>query len=369
MSLLSRNLNIRNIPDRTELFRTLTSAGFEVPDVVLDYAIEQLTDDWLELKTLDLVSLQIGRASNHAIDLFTWAKVLQLLYEVRDHEYIEEQFRRLRLRSHEKLDTILVILVAGRYHERGFEIAFEPNISASTDLIVCRNPNRLYLEIKRENLQEHKRHQRMLHLGSSISDRAARGLKDWLTEKRLRIEIKLSRLFSDSHVDNVVQEVERKAKSSLGSTEERLSSVPGSAMIVLPSETPFFYAKGIHSAVVRVEKAGEPVQLFAPASMPVRCTFEAHPNLQALGNRIGQAGKQLKRDLDRDLNADGFVVMELAFGGDVACKAIETRFWSRLPIRCWGVTLISRPGFVIPRSDLSNDQIEVMKIAAPDGKI
>lgn len=317
------------------------------------------------MKTLDICPLQIGGGSVHAIQLPIWAQILQILYDLRNVKNIQEQIRRLRLRSHEKIDTILVFLVAGRYHRRDFGITFEPNGRASSDLLVRHDSYRIYIEVKRENRQEHNRQRRMQSLGGEISDRVATHLKQWLKQNELRIEIKLSKLFGDGHVGQVVQEVEAKVKAASVGTEEPLASVTGSKMLLLSRSEAFHYAKGFHTGVVRIEKPGAPVPAFAPTSMPVRCTFDSHPNLDALGQRIREAGRQLSKDLNNDIRADGLVVLECS-GGNEACGAVQKRFWSRLPPRCLGVTLISNPGFVIPRSDLKTKQMELLEIAGID---
>jgi hypothetical protein len=367
MFILQRNLDVRNPEDRLELFRVLAPAGIKMEEAAISFALDHLSDDWFELKSLDLCPLVVTKTGSiHALQVSEWARLLQFLYEFRNHANIGEQIRRLCLRSHEKLDTILVVLVAGRYHRRNFDVTFEPKGIASTDLLLCRNPYRFYVEIKRENPTKHQRQQRMLKVSGSVSDGADRILRPWLKEHGLRIEVKFSRLFSDDHVPQVIREMELNAKAGTSGIEKPLASVRGSTMILLPRKADFFYERGMHSGVVRAEQAGTPVQAFAPESMLVRCTFDAHPNLQALGKRIKEAGRQLARDLAKEPEAGGFIVAESLFGGEESCKAIQTRFWRRLPERCWGVTLISYPGYVVPRSDLTRDQIELLTYAAID---
>jgi hypothetical protein len=366
MPILHHNYDLRKRNDREELLPLLASAGIKIDEAAIQFSLDHLTEDWFQIPALDSCPLRITKSgSMHAIHVHQWARLLQYLYEFRNHTNIEEQVRRLCLRSHEKLDTILVVLVAGRYHRRKFEVIFEPNGKASTDLLLSRERYRLYAEIKRENPSEHRRQQRIQSVSGSVCGRADRLLRQWLKEKQLRVEIKLSKLFADNHVDKVVKEIEEKAKTLTVRTEAQLASVAGSRIIVLPRSANLFYEKGIHTGQVIVEKAGTPVQI-APENMLVQCIFDARPNLIALGERLREAGKQLARDLSGDQNTDGLVVMESLFGGDEACKAIQTRFWSRLPQRCWGVTLLSNPGYVVPRSDLSAEQIEVLKHAAFD---
>src|SRR5438876_7265171 len=114
MPLLTRNFDVRSSEDRQELLRILASTGTYIEESAIEFAIAQLTDDWFGLKTLDICPLVITKSGSFgAIHIFEWATLLRYLYEFRNHKRIEDQIRRLRLSSHEKIDTILVILVAG----------------------------------------------------------------------------------------------------------------------------------------------------------------------------------------------------------------------------------------------------------------
>ncbi len=367
MPLLKRNLDIRQNDDRNELLSVLALAGIDISEAAIDFALASLTDDWFILNTLDTCTLLTTKSeSRHGIHISEWARTLQCLYEFRNYENIQEQIRRLCIAAHEKLDTILVFSIARRYRRRNFEVTFDPNGHASVDLLVCRHPYRFYIEVKRENLYEHRRQKRMLSVGGTISDRVGADLKNWLVENDARVEIRLSKLFSDAHIEKVIREVEAKARNRNVGTEKQLASVPGSTMAVLQRSSSFFYEKGVHTGVVRVERAGKPVQVFAPESIPVRCTFDARPNLQSLGKRLALASKQLRRDLGGDPAADGFIVLESLLATAEVCEAIRCRFWQRLPERCWGIALISNPSYVFPRVDLRTEQIEVLGYAAID---
>jgi hypothetical protein len=357
-----RNLDLRNPNDRVELENILPSAGIKIDRPAMDYLLAELSEDWLKLNAFDSCSLTTGKGHS-GIGLAQWGKLIQCLYEFREHAGIQEQLRRLCLSSHEKLDTALVISVACRYRQLGYEVRFEPNGHGSSDLFIARQPDRLYLEIKRENPQEHQRQQRIQSVAALICSGVREELKDWLSQNDARIEVMFSKLFSDDHSRRVVREIVEKSKRAVLGTEDQLECLRGSSMILLPRESDAFYEKGSHHALITIEKAGTPVEL-SLKNMPVRCTFENRANLQALGERLRKAGRQLGRDLNGDLSANGFIVLETVLGGQEACAAIEKRFWSRLPDRCWGVTLISHPGFVIPRSDLTQAQIEIMKASA-----
>jgi hypothetical protein len=203
MALLAGNLDIRKSEDRTTAIECLRSAGIVLDQSALGYALEHLTDDWFELNGFDLCSLRIGSKASEAISLVEWAHVIQALYEFRKMPNIMRQVQRLRVKSHEKRDTALVILVARRYHRRGFTITFEPFGQCSTDLLITNGPNRLYVEVKRENLQEHRRMNRIRELGPRISAKTTERLQDWLSERGLRIEVKLLGLFSGSSPKSV----------------------------------------------------------------------------------------------------------------------------------------------------------------------
>jgi len=293
--------------------------------------------------------------------------VIQGVHDFRHHKNFDTQIHRLRIPSHEKLDTALVLLVARRYLQRGFSVVFEPFGEGSTDLLISCQTYRLYIEIKRENPREHRRLLRMQEIGNLVNGGVDVALRDWLQQHELRLEVRISKLFSNPHAQTFVEEICASAMRIAVGVETELGSVSGSKLIVLPKAAEFFYRKGLHAGVVRVEVAGTPVPIFAPASSPIRCTFGLESNLKALGKRIREAGKQLARDLKRDAQASGFVVLECMFGGEEqVVDAIQKRFWSRLPERSWGVTLVSPRNWVIPRSDLSAAQVELLSYAAID---
>src|SRR5258708_6013439 len=118
MGFLKRNLELANEIDRRELLDVLQPANINLEASHIDFAFNHLSADWFKLDTLDSCSLQTGK-SNYAIDLVRWARTLQALYEFRNHSGIKEQIRRLCIRSHERIDTILVLRVAMRYKRRG----------------------------------------------------------------------------------------------------------------------------------------------------------------------------------------------------------------------------------------------------------
>lgn len=364
MAILARNLNLSTVEDQRTLLEQLTAAGVALDPAVLQHALTVLSEDWLQLAG-DMCSLKVGTKHSETVSLTTWLNIIYALYDFRHHKDFATQVHRLRIPSHEKLDTALVVLIARRYHLRGFAIMFEPFGSGSTDLLLSRDAYRLYAEVKRENLVEHRRLLRMQELGGLINAALNTALRDWLREHHLRIEIRISKLFSNPHASKLVEEICALASNNAVGVESTLQSVSGSQMIILPEDAEFFYRKGLHAGFVRVEAAGKPVPILAPASSPIRCTFGLGSNLKALGGRIRDAGKQLARDLKRDEKSDGVLILECAFVNEEVIDAIRSRFWSRLPQRCWGITVLSNSSWVIPRTDLSTAQIEVLSYAAP----
>jgi hypothetical protein len=111
-----------------------------------------------------------------------------------------------------------------------------------------------------------------------------------------------------------------------------------------------------------VKKPGTPVQA-VPQNMPILVIFDWKPNLAALWRRIRKAGVQLRNDTQKDLNAQGFFVVQSSHGEEAMEKIIDN--FTLLPSNCLGVVLISSPGCVIPRSDLSAELIQVMATAGP----
>jgi hypothetical protein len=96
------------------------------------------------------------------------------------------------------------------------------------------------------------------------------------------------------------------------------------------------------------------------------CTFDMRVNLQALGRRVKIAGKQLERDLKKDPNSRGFIVLEIDYGGQRASEAIEARFLGSLQQRCLGIALISDYSCIVYDDPLADRDLEIMIFAASD---
>lgn len=361
-----RELDLANPDHRDSLLARLHEMGVQSDPAALSYSLSILSDDWRRLpEGLEICSLKVGTKRSEGIGLPVWLAVMQSVYDFRSHPRFDQLVHRLRLPSHEKLDTVLVLQVARRYHARGFEITFEPFDHATTDLLVQRELCRLYIEIKRENPTEHRRFVRVHEIGNIITGTLDQVLRPWFRERHVRLEVSIPKLFSDAYAKRFAEEICTAAPTLVLAAETHLQSAPQAKVIILPEDAEFLYRKGIHMGFVRVE-ADHPVPIFAPASSPIRCTFALKPKLDALGERIRHAGKQLKRDLQRDKGANGFVVLESWLAEKETVDAIQHRFWQRLPAGCLGVVLISPTGWIIPHPSLQPEAIEVLKYAATE---
>lgn len=365
MGFLKRNLDLVNEIDRSELIDALQPAKINLEACHIDFALKHLSEDWFKLSSMDYCMLPTGK-NNYGIELVRWARTLEALYEFRNHTGITEQMRRLCIRSHEPLDTILVLRVAMRYKRRGFEVAFEPNGKGCSDLLVVRNSDRLFIEVKRENTSEHKRLNRLHTLGPRISREAENRVRDRLAAKDIRIEVKFTSLFSDGQIPKIIDEIERKSKTMPLGIENNFLCVRGGSIVLLPRESSEFYKGGMQSAFVRVP-SDRPIQANAPENMPVRCTFDLRVNVTALGERIKKASQQLQRDLKNDADSRGVVVVETEYGGQRAAYEIEKRFLRRVPEGCLGITLISDYSCIISSGPLSDRDREIMSFAATEG--
>jgi hypothetical protein len=365
MGFLKRNLDLANEKDRCELLDAVQPAKINLEASHIDFALNHLSGDWFKLSGMDYCMLPTGK-NNCGIDLVRWARTLQALYEFRNHSGVSEQMRRLCIRSHEPLDTILVLRVAMRYKRRGFEVAFEPNGKGCSDLLVVRDSDRFFIEVKRENTSEHKRLNRLHTVGPRISREAENRVRDRLAANDIRIEVKFTSLFSDGQIPKIIDEIDLKSRTMRLGIENNFECVPEGSMVLLPRKSPEFYKGGMQSAFVRVP-SDRPIQANAPENMPVRCTFDLRVNVTALGKRIKTASQQLQRDLKKDADSRGIVVMETEYGGQRAADEIEKRFLRRLAERCLGITLISDYSCIVSNGPLSARDAEIMSFAGTDG--
>jgi hypothetical protein len=365
---LKRNLDLRKQVDQEELLGILSACGTPLDRPVIEYALAHLSDDWFNLTTLG-AALQINRrGALYGLPLDTWLKIMDSTYAFRNYAKIDVQIHRLSIPSHEKLDTILVLLVARRFHNRGLRVTFEPNGKGGSDLMVARDADRAYVEVKRENPQEHHRLQRTQQLGTKIIGTLLSRLKEWLVANGMRLEIRFPTLFSDQDAERTANRVEGLVRTARVNQEIALHSKGKPTFLLLPRTASFHYKNGSHMAHVTIEQAGKPVQLFAPENALVRCTFVTKPNLNALKKRIQKASQQLQLDLENDKLAHGLIVTEFLFREPKpAIDAITKRFWPARIEKFLGVTLIS-PGstWAIPGAGINEDGMALLRYAGID---
>jgi len=157
------------------------------------------------------------------LSLTQWAELVESLYRLRDNPGINEQVRRLCFASHERLDTALVVVVAGRYKTRAWEVAFEANGSGCSDLRVSNEDRQFYVEVKRENIQDHDRYNTFSANASAVVEGLFSVLGEWLDRNNLRVEVKLSRGFSPSLVTKICGELRTKVPDAPLRLEQTIS--------------------------------------------------------------------------------------------------------------------------------------------------
>src|ERR1019366_288037 len=145
--------------DRAEILALLTQQGIALQPTALDFAASQLSEDWLVAWVMWASAIFNIRTEKYkfGVWLATWAEIVSTIFDIKNVAGIGEQIRRLCLPAHEALDTSLAIRVAGRCVRRGFTVSFEPNGEGCSDLLVESSSFRSYVEIKRQNKEEHKR--------------------------------------------------------------------------------------------------------------------------------------------------------------------------------------------------------------------
>src|SRR5690348_3802437 len=106
-----------------DLLKLAGENGVTLNREAIEYACHALSDEWLTLvdagwpNCICTLSMSPGRG-NIGLSLPQWMEIVDRLYLLRNTDGIAEQVRRLGIPSHERLDTALVIVVAGRSEER-----------------------------------------------------------------------------------------------------------------------------------------------------------------------------------------------------------------------------------------------------------
>jgi hypothetical protein len=334
------------------LFDLLTAQRIHLEPDAIAFAASELNDDRLTVWASSVFNIRTSNTGTSAVSLSIWAEAIQSIFEMRELSGIGEQIRRLGIPSHEALDTDLVIRIAGKYHRAGFNVAFEPNGRECSDLLIESQTFRSYAEIKRENQQDHKRHASVMRASWAVLSSAG-DIRTWLEDRELRMEL-------TSIVPSVIGELRRRLQTVEVGKEQQLDAVSGSRYIVLQRQDDPFYRKGILTAKVVVRQPGTPVQL-VPKNMPVLVIFDWLPNLKALKQRLQKASMQLSGDALKDPDAQGFVVLEMSHG-ELAKDALVEHF-SLLPGNCLGVMLRSDHSYLVPRSDVTAEAVEILMLA------
>jgi hypothetical protein len=362
MAPSDRKLDLRVDADRSSMLDVLAEHRIHLESDVLLFASSKLSEDWLVAWASSMFNIRTSRTGTFGIGIAVWIELVQSIYDMKVVPGIDEQIRRLCIPSHEALDTCLVLQIAGRYARGGLPVRFEPNGRGCSDLLIQKDNHRFYVEVKRENEQDHKRFMSIQRRSDEILGQLEPQLRTWLEDRNLRFEVKFSRSFSSSSVVAITQEIVRQLPLCEVGKEGVLSAMRDASYVLLQRQNPPHFQKGIHKGLIRVKQPGTPVQI-SPENMPVTVIFDWTPNLGALRTRIQKASRQLKNDAARDPGTLGFFVMQVSHG-EAAKDAIVSRYFSSLPLNCLGIVVLSDPGFLIPVSGLSMEIVDTMAVAA-----
>ncbi len=207
-------LNLDDPGQREILLSRLREIGLPCDPAALSYSLPLLSEDWRRIpEALVVCSLKVGSKRSEGIDLPVWLSVMQSVYDFWGHARFDRVVQRLRLPSHEKLDTVLVLQVARRFHMRGCTVTFEPFDQATTDLLMQRDRCRLYIEIKRENPGEHHRVVRVNEVGGIIIGALEQTLRPMLVDRQIRLEVSIPNLFSNDYAKRFATEIRLAAQT------------------------------------------------------------------------------------------------------------------------------------------------------------
>jgi hypothetical protein len=330
----------------------------------VEYASEILSDDWLSLFAMSkncICNLSIGKNGSVGYSLPQWAEVVESLYALRGADGITEQARRLRVPAHERLDTAFAVTVAGRYKSQGWSVAFEPNGKGCSDLRLAQENRTFYVEVKRENIQDHVRSSNFQANASAILTGLPPALTEWLEKNDCRIQVKFPRGLSQSLVTRICNELGAKVPQAPIGVVQSLTLPQGSEFVLLHRDSEQHYKMGFVGRIM--VKAGVPVQLNDPRNSPVQIGFDWPPNLSAIRALIKMANRQLQNDAALSSGAAGFIVMQ-SRGGEQLGITIEERFLCNFPPCCLGVALVSEIPFengqIVCRDGVDAKTLEVM---------
>src|SRR5712664_2292826 len=367
-------LFLRNKADVDALLNIVGDHGLAMTREAVEYASDTLSDDWLSPFAMHrncICTLSIGKSGSVGYSLPQWAEVVESLYALRAADGITEQARRLRVLGHERLDTAFAVTVAGRYKSLGWSVAFEPNGKGCSDLLLAQENKNFYVEVKRENIQDHVRSNNFRANASAILNGLPPALTDWLEKNDCRIQVKFPRGLSDSLVTGICNELGAKVPHTPIGAVQLLTLPQGSEFVLLRRDSEQHYRMGF---IGRIMVKGVPVQANDPRNSPVQIVFDWPPNLGAVRALIKKANRQLQNDAALSSGAAGFIVMQ-SRGGEHLGKEIEERFLRNFPQCCLGVTLVSEIPFengqIVCRDGVDVKTLEVMSYAAsfPDSLI
>ncbi len=366
-------LSLKIQADIDALLTIANESGVKLSRAAVEHSITTLTEDWLTLSHAGgpncFCDLSFGKTGGAGYSLPQWADLITSLYALRNSKDIKEQVRRLCITSHERLDTALVVIVAARYHAKGWAVTFEPNGKGCSDLRVSHDDQSLYIEVKRENAQKHDRLRNIRSMSDALLTALYSALAGWLEENDCRVQVRFVRGFSSSLVPKICKELNAKVPHAMVGVEQSLTLPKGSQFIVLNRNSGQYYEKGFVSGIVPLKQDGIPIQANDPRNMPIQIICEWLPNLTAVGTLIKKATSQLKNDAKVDSEAKGFVVVQ-ARGGDYLGKKIEERFLANFPACCLGLLLLSEIpvgiGYVIAQNELDAKTLDALRIGAPD---
>ncbi len=179
--------------------------------------------------------LDVG-PTQQVVSLPYWAEIVSALHNLRTNVGLPEQVRRLRLSSHEKLDTALVVTIAGRYLRTGYSIEFEPNGFGGSDLTTIQGSNfHFYIEVKRENWHQQLRSVRMMSRADQVGEAIAAILKKKLDASGRRKEINFPKSFSEGTIPAICTEIETLYESEELASEISLQTIPEVAWSSCPA--------------------------------------------------------------------------------------------------------------------------------------
>jgi hypothetical protein len=362
-------LFLRQQSDIEALLSVIAEHGLVINRDAVEYARNVLTDDWLTLFRMGpncICNLLVRPKRQVGYSLPQWVEIIGSLYELRAVEGINEQVRRLCITGHERLDTAFAIVVANRYKSRAWAVAFEPNGMGCSDLRLVQGSKQFYIEVKRQNSEEHVRLNNFRANASAILGALPLALSDWLAKNDRRIQVKFSGGLSPSLVTKIAAELGEKVPHAPIGVEQPLRLPHKSVFVLLQRDSGQHFERG--HTIGRISlPAGVAIQVNDPRNTPVQIVFDWPPNLKAIGAQIKKAKRQLQNDVTLDPGAKGFIVIQ-ASGGEPVGIAIEQRFLRTLPPCCLGVTLVSDGlfggGQLICQDGLDAETVEVMGDAA-----